>query len=157
VDRLAPGEQLDAARFEGDRAFLVTFHQIDPLWSIDLTNPTAPEVAGPLTLSGYSEYLQPIRADYLLGLGRAVDPATGGAMDLKLSLFDVHDLSRPALVASQTIAPAGAQWTWSDAEWDPHAFGWFPELNVVAIPVQGSEPIPTPAPGTDPSTGQWVP
>jgi hypothetical protein len=157
VDQLAPGEQLDAARFVGDQAFLVTFHQIDPLWSIDLTNPTAPDVAGQLTLSGYSEYLQPIGTDYLLGLGREVDPATEETTDLKLSLFDVHNPSQPVLVASQAIAPDGSQWTWSDAEWDPHAFGWFPELNVVAIPVQGSGPVTTPANGTDPSSDQWMP
>jgi hypothetical protein len=157
VDQLAPGERLDAARFEGNRAFLVTFHQVDPLWSIDLTNPTAPMVAGRLTLPGYSEYLQPIGTDYLLGLGRDVNPATNETTDLKLSLFDVHDLSHPALVASQAIAPDGSQWTWSDAEWDPHAFGWFPELNVVAIPVEGSVPIPAEAPGTNPTFVPWMP
>ena len=155
VDQLAPGESLDAARFEGDRAFLVTFHQVDPLWSIDLTNPTAPKVAGQLTLPGYSEFLQPIGTDDLLGVGREVNPGTGETTDLKLSLFDVHDLSRPVLIASQTIAPDGAQWTWSDAEWDPHALGWFPELNVLAIPVQGWGPVQQVAPGTDPATPEW--
>jgi hypothetical protein len=157
VDQLAPGEQLDAARFEGARAFLVTFHQVDPLWSIDLTNPAAPKVAGQLTLPGYSEFLQPIGTNDLLGIGREVNPATGETTDLKLSLFEVHDLSRPALIASQTIAPDGAQWTWSDAEWDPHALGWFPELNVLAIPVQGFRPVPPLAPEIDPVTVDWRP
>jgi hypothetical protein len=155
VAHLAPGERLDAARFEGDRSFLVTFHQIDPLWSIDLTNPTAPKVAGQLTLPGYSEFLQPIGTNDLMGIGREVNPGTGETTDLKLSLFDVHDLSHPVLIASQAIAPAGVQWTWSNAEWDPHALGWFPELNVLAIPVQGWAPVQPVPPGADPARVDW--
>src|SRR5262249_22227864 len=103
------------------------------------------------------ELLQAIGTDDVLGIGREVNPGTGETTDLKLSLFDVHDLSRPVLIASQTIAPDGAQWIWSDAEWDPHALGWFPELNVLAIPVQGSGPVQPVAPGTNPATIDWRP
>lgn len=156
VDHLAPGESITSARFKGDRAFLVTFRQVDPLWTIDLSNPTAPTVAGKLTMPGFSRFLQPIDDNTLLGIGREVDPGTGETTDLKLSLFDVHDLAHPALIATQAIAPNAAEWTWSDAEWDPHALGWFPELGVVAIPVQGSGPAQPIAPGTDPSTVDWT-
>src|SRR5262249_42927117 len=91
----------------------------------------------------------------LLGIGREVNPGTGETTDLKLSLFDVHDLSHPELIASQAIAPSGIQWTWSDAEWDPHALGWFPELNVLAIPVQGWAPVQPVPPGTGPALVDW--
>jgi hypothetical protein len=69
-----------------------------------------------------------------------VDPTTGRTSGLKLSLFNVRDLSQPSLIASQAIGAPGSEWTWSDAEWDHHAFGYFPELGVVAIPFQGFLP-----------------
>jgi uncharacterized secreted protein with C-terminal beta-propeller domain len=137
VDNITPGEALQSVRFDGDRAYLVTFKQVDPLIAVDLSNPANPQIAGELIVPGYSSYLQPIGKDYLIGIGRDANPDTGQTTDIKLSLFNVHDLSHPSLIASQSIVPVGTQWNWSNAEWDPHAFGWFPELNVLAVPVQG--------------------
>lgn len=148
VEGLAPGESLFAARFEADRAYLITFEQVDPLWAVDLTDATAPKVVGELKVPGFSRFLQPVADGYLLGIGRDVDPATQRTTDLQLSLFDVRDLSRPSLVGTYNIAPSGDGWTWSGAEWDPHAFGWFPELGVVAVPVQG---------GSFSAEGRYVP
>ncbi|MFO0907384.1 MAG: beta-propeller domain-containing protein [Isosphaeraceae bacterium] len=141
IDQLAPGESIYATRFLGDRLFQVTFEQVDPLWAIDLSNPTAPKVAGELKVPGFSRFLQVIDANTLLGIGREVDPITNRTSDLKLSLFNVADLSQPQLIASQAIAPSSTEWTWSDAEWTPHALGWFPELGAIAVPVQGSGPV----------------
>lgn len=152
VDHIAPGESIYATRFEGDRVFMVTFKQVDPVWAIDLSKPASPAVVGKLTMPGFSTFLQPIDANTLLGIGRDADPDTGRTTDLKLALFDVHDLSHPSLIATQTIAPSALQWTWSNAAWDPHALGWFPELGAVAIPVEGYAPIPT---GTDPLLPNW--
>ncbi|MFO0909736.1 MAG: beta-propeller domain-containing protein [Isosphaeraceae bacterium] len=152
VDHLAPGESITGARFEGDRAFVVTFEYTDPLWAIDLSNPTKPTVAGELKLPGYSRFLQPLDGNTLLGVGRDADPKTGMTTDLKLSLFDVHNLANPTLIATQKIDPGTAEWTWSAAEWDPHALGWFPELGVVAVPVSGSLSTTS---STDPGLVDW--
>ena len=127
-------ERLYSARFIGDRGYLVTFRQVDPLFSLDLSDPHAPRLAGELKIPGYSSYLQPMGEDYLLGLGRYADPATGIPQGLQLSLFDVSDLSQPDLLDTYSFS----QELWgghSEAEWDHHAFSYFAAHDTVAVPV----------------------
>ena len=133
LEGLAPSEQVFSARFMGERAFLVTFRRIDPLFAIDLSDPTAPRLAGELKVTGFSDYLQPIDETHLLGIGREADPATGRVGELQISLFDVSDLSNPVLVDRYTFAADDA--SNSEARFDPHAVSWFPETSMLAIPV----------------------
>ena len=110
-----PGEQLYASRFLGDRAYLVTFRQTDPLYIIDLADPANPSIAGELEIEGYSDYLQPIGQDYLLGIGKDAIAATDGWGDgrgalvqgVKLSLFNVSDPAAPTEVQSVLIGQRG--------------------------------------------------
>ena len=110
-----PGEQLYASRFLGDRAYLVTFRQTDPLYIIDLSNPASPSIAGELEIAGYSDYLQPIGRDYLLGIGKDAVAAPNGRGDgrgalvqgVKLSLFDVSDPQNPSEVQSVLVGQRG--------------------------------------------------
>lgn len=110
-----PGEQLYASRYLGDRGYLVTFRQTDPLYVIDFANPEDPKLAGELEIDGYSDYLQPIGQDYLLGIGRDAVPAPDGFGDgfgaliqgVKLSLFNVADASNPFEVQSLVIGERG--------------------------------------------------
>ncbi len=111
---LARGEQLFGTVFTEDRAYLVTFEQVDPLWVVDLSDPAAPRILGELEVPGFSTQ---IVADgpHLLALG--FDPAfDGGAV---VSLFDVADPRRPRLVDREGLGPAGA----GEALWDRKAFG----------------------------------
>lgn len=140
VTGIAPGERIMSARFVDDRVYMVTFEQIDPLFTIDLADPTAPKVLGELKIPGFSRYLQPFGEGYLLGIGRDADPATGRTLGLKVSLFDVRDDSAPKELATYLIDTPADGWSWSDAEWDHHALGFFPELGVIAVPVQSSGP-----------------
>jgi len=133
LEGLAPSEQIFSARFMGERAFLVTFRRIDPLFAIDLSDPTDPQLAGELKVTGFSDYLQPIDDTHLLGIGREADPSTGRVRELQLSLFDVSDLSNPLLVDRYTFALHDA--SDSEARFDPHAVSWFPETRTLAIPV----------------------
>lgn len=133
VTRLAPGERIFAARFLGDRGYVVTFRTVDPLFSIDLSDPSQPKVEGELKIPGFSEYLQPIDEDHLLAIGRDADSMTGVANDLQLSLFDVSDITDPQLVDRYSFE--GGRETVSPAEEDHHAFGYFPEYKALAIPV----------------------
>ena len=71
VGGISPGEQIHAARFIGDRAYLVTFIIVDPLVTLDLSDPANPKVAGELEVPGFSDYLQPIDATHLIVLGQA--------------------------------------------------------------------------------------
>ncbi len=72
IDGIAPGEQLYAARFVGNRGFLVTFQKIDPLFTVDLSDPRNPVLAGELEVPGYSEYIHMIDENHLLTIGKAV-------------------------------------------------------------------------------------
>jgi len=150
---IAPGETIQSVRFMGDKAYLVTFKQVDPLFTIDLSSPTSPKIVGELKIPGFSRYLQPFGDGYIVGIGRDADPETGRTTGLKLSLFDVRDDSNPKELASYRISQPSNGWSWSDAEWDHHALGYFPELGVIAVPVQGYVQAD---PATGPN-GEWVP
>ncbi len=149
LEDLAPGETIHSARFFADEGFVVTFRRIDPLFALDLSDPTDPQVAGVLKIPGYSSYLHPVGEDHLLAIGRDADE-NGRVRGLQVSLFDVSDLSAPTLADQFLIQPAG-EWSWSAAEWDHHAFGFFPEFGVLSIPVSGSVMIPAVDDG-DPNT-----
>lgn len=89
LEGLAPTERIYSSRFIGDTLYLVTFRQVDPLFVIDLSDPSSPEVLGELKVPGFSSYLHPVGDDRLLGIGRENS-------SVKLSLFDVSDPASPA-------------------------------------------------------------
>ncbi|ASJ71335.1 beta-propeller domain-containing protein [Granulosicoccus antarcticus] len=113
-----PGEQLFASRFLGDRSYLVTFRQTDPLYVLDLADPENPLLAGELQINGYSDYLHPIDENYLLGIGRDADPASGAELGIKLSLFDVSNPASPSEIQSVLVGQTG---THSSALYDHRA------------------------------------
>lgn len=93
ITDLAPGEQIYSARFMGDTGYFVTFRNIDPLFSVDLSDPADPKILGELKITGFSEYLHSWSEDLLFGIGREMDPNSGVYKGLKLSMFDVSDLT----------------------------------------------------------------
>lgn len=93
IEGLAEEEQVYSARFMGDTGYFVTFKQIDPLFSVDLSDPHNPKILGELKISGFSEYLHFYDENLLLGIGREVDPDTLSSEGLKLSMFDISDPS----------------------------------------------------------------
>lgn len=126
VDGFASGERIYSVRFDGDRAFVVTFRQVDPLFVFDLSDPTAPAIRGELQVPGYSSYLQVIDENHLLAVGRSTtDFAT------KVALYDISNPDAPVEI-DEDILPS---WTWSIAEWDSKAIGWFASKETLAIPV----------------------
>jgi len=112
-----PGEQLYASRYLGDRGYLVTFRQTDPLYVIDFSNPEDPKLAGELEIDGYSDYLQPIGENFLLGIGKDAVAAPEGFGDgfgaltqgVKLSLFNVADANNPYEVHSIVVGERGTE------------------------------------------------
>ena len=108
VGDIAEGERIWSARFVGDRAYLVTFRNIDPLWVIDLTDPTDPEILGELEVPGVSTYIHPVDANTLLTIGIGPGP-DGLGLDwsvTQVSLFDVSDPTNPVLADSLPLSPA---------------------------------------------------
>lgn len=145
VTGLAPGEQLYSVRFAGDKAYLVTFLRTDPLFVIDLTDPRAPAVEGELVIPGFSNYLQMVGDGLLLGIGQEREPGTWNTR-LKISLFDVSNGGNPSQIDRQ-ILDEHAQWSGSDAQFDPHALLYSPEDGLLVVPVSGG--------GYDAGTGEY--
>jgi hypothetical protein len=130
VTGLGATEQIQAVRFIGDLGYVVTFRQTDPLFVIDLKDPTNPKVAGELKIPGFSSYLHPFGEGYLLGVGQS-GTETGQITGAQLSLFDVRDPSKPTQVAT---LPIGQGFT--EAQYDPHAFLLWEKTGQVVVPVQ---------------------
>jgi hypothetical protein len=124
----ARGETLFATRFDGPRAYVVTYFIVDPLFVLDLSDPTAPKVTGVLEVPGWSTHIEP-RGDRLLALG--VDD-TGGTRRVSMSLFDVRDPAAPGLLDRVSF---GADWSWSSAYEDVKALGVLGDL--ILVPFSG--------------------
>ncbi|MCL2354910.1 MAG: beta-propeller domain-containing protein, partial [Oscillospiraceae bacterium] len=77
VEGIAPGESIYAMRFRGDRGYMVTFVEIDPLFVIDLSDPRNPTVLGELKIPGFSNYLHPFDENHLIGFGQEVELVNG--------------------------------------------------------------------------------
>jgi uncharacterized secreted protein with C-terminal beta-propeller domain len=129
VDGLGKTEQIYSVRFMGDVGYVVTFRQTDPLYTIDLSDPSAPEMMGELKIPGYSAYLHPVGEGLVMGVGQdATD--TGQVLGTQVSIFDVSDLANPERVDTFTLSEG----TNSQVEYDHHAFLYWDGLTV--IPVQ---------------------
>ncbi|MFO0902639.1 MAG: beta-propeller domain-containing protein [Pirellulales bacterium] len=132
TELVAPGESIQSVRFDGETGYVVTFRRIDPLFTVDLSDPTDPTVLGELKIPGFSGYLQVLDDHHVLGIGRA--PGDGWSTLLQVSLFDVSDKTSPQRIGEYTFSPE--VWN-SQAEWDSHALTWMPELGLLALPING--------------------
>lgn len=132
---LAAGERVYAARFLGARAYLVTYRQVDPLFVLDVSDPRDPRVLGYLKIPGVSDYLHPVDATHLIGVGRDDPSGTGRLPGFKLSLFDVADVDHPVEVATYVIGGSPDESAWSEVLSDHKAFLFVPDRGLVVIPV----------------------
>jgi Beta propeller domain len=125
VDDLGVDEEIKSVRWFDDLAIVVTFRQTDPLYAIDLTDPTSPHLLGELKIPGFSEYLHPLGEHRLIGMGQdaTLDGMTRGA---QAALFDVTDLTDPR----QIDVVHYDRNTWAGAAGDPRQFTWLPEQRV---------------------------
>ena len=131
LENIAPGETIQSARFVGDRGFLVTFRQIDPLFTLDVSDPRNPVAVGELKVPGFSTFLLPLSDTELLGFGQDADQ-NGQTKGLQLSLFDVSNFANPILKHHVTIGEPG---TFSEALHNHKAFTYFAAEDVVAFPI----------------------
>ncbi len=129
---LGEGERIFSVRFMGPDAYVVTFRQVDPLYALDLSDPTNPEVLGELKIPGFSSYLHPVGEDRLLGVGQ--DASLEGRVEgLQVSLFDVSDPTDPIRVAQLPLPEDHDpdMYSWSPVENDHRAFLYFEDLAYV--------------------------
>lgn len=130
VGGLGRDEQIYAVRYIGATAYVVTFRQTDPLYVVDLSDPSSPTVAGELKINGYSAYLHPVGDGLLLGVGQDADDE-GRVVGLQVSLFDVSDPANPQRLQQLVVGDG-----YSDAEYDPHAFLWWSPTGTAVLPMQ---------------------
>ncbi|MDP3152322.1 MAG: beta-propeller domain-containing protein [Archangium sp.] len=134
---LAEGERVMSSRMIGDRGFVVTFRQVDPLFTFDLSDPTNPRKIAELKIPGFSTYIHPMDATHLLTIGTYVpEPVNGQQPDwsaraLQLAIFDVTDLAHPVQTHTQLV---GTAYGWSEAANEHKAFNYFAAKKLLAIP-----------------------
>lgn len=134
ISGIAPGENFQSSRFIGNRLYLVTFQQIDPLFVIDIANPKNPKILGELKIPGYSTYLHPYDENRLIGLGYDTKVNQWGGTQnagIKVDLYNVSDVKNPKQEASLTLGDMGSS---SDALWNPKVFVWYKEKNLLLLP-----------------------
>jgi uncharacterized secreted protein with C-terminal beta-propeller domain len=129
VGGLGKGQRIYAVRFIGAVGYVVTFRQVDPLYTLDLRDPARPRVVGELELTGYSSYLAPAADGELIGVGQEATNQ-GRAVGLQVALFDVHDPAHPRRLAQLVKNDFH-----SEAEFDPHAFLYWPTTGTAVLPV----------------------
>ena len=130
VTDLAETERIYAVRFMGPLGFMVTFRQVDPLFTFDLSDPRAPQMLGELKIPGFSTYLHPLDAGHLIGIGQSADEE-GRITGMQLSLFDVSDLANPVQSHVQSLGEG-----YSEALYNHLAFTFYAPRSLLAVPVQ---------------------
>jgi uncharacterized secreted protein with C-terminal beta-propeller domain len=130
VKGMGKGERIYSGRLIGDEGYIVTFRQTDPLYTLDLKDPTNPHIAGELKVNGFSSYIHPIGDGLLLTIGQDAD-ANGRQQGVHLQVFDVKDPSKPSRKFHEKLA-AGS---YSTAQNDHKAFLWDPRTSTFAVPL----------------------
>ena len=138
LTEFAKGEKIYSVRYVGDKAYVVTFKQTDPLFVIDLSNTSNPQILGELKIPGYSTYLHPYDETHLIGFG--YDTKEDGTQittnGLKMVMFDVSDLNNPKELFKINIGDS--KYTYSELLSDHKALLFSKEKNIIAFPIYSS-------------------
>lgn len=135
LEDLAYDEQIKSVRFMGDTGYVVTFRNTDPLFTLDLSDPTNPKALGEIKLPGYSAYLHPIGDGYMVGIGYDGDEQNAKFNTVKVSVFDVTDLRNPKETDTFVIKEAE-----TDVNYEPKAFISSKTMGFIGIPVKHYSP-----------------
>ena len=133
VTGLAEDEYVYSVRFDGDIAYFCTFRSVDPLFTVDLSDPTAPKVLNALKISGFSEYLHRWDDGLLLGFGREADEDSGRTKGLKLVMFDTSDKTDVKAVHTLNLPDVD----YSEVLYNHKAFFIVPEKNIIGFLAEG--------------------
>lgn len=134
LDGLAPGERIYSARFMGEKGYVVTFETVDPLFTIDLSEPTNPTLVGELKIPGFSTYIHPLGDNHLLTIGQHTVANDWGGFNvegIQLTIFDVSDFAAPEQ-AHKVVLEGNA---WSSAVYDSKAFTFHAGSGLLALPL----------------------
>lgn len=134
LEGIAPGEKIYSVRFMGERAYMVTFRQVDPFFVIDLSDATKPTILGYLKIPGYSDYLHPYDKDHIIGFGMDTEEVKNGVVisGMKIALFDVTDVENPTELDKVEIGDRG---TYSELLNNHKALMFSQSNSLMAFPV----------------------
>ena len=130
IGKIAPDEEIYSVRFMGDMAYFVTFRQVDPLFSVDLSNPQKPKIVGSLKIPGFSNYLFPYGENKLLGIGQDADEDTGRLGGIKLSMFDITNPADVKEVSKEIL-----EYNSSDALYSHKNCLVIPDRNIIGFDI----------------------
>lgn len=151
IEDIAPGEKIYSVRYMGNRAYMVTFRKVDPLFVIDLSTPDKPEILGKLKIPGYSDYLHPYDENHIIGFGKdaavvANEEGSWGWVDedntaayyqgMKIAMFDVTDPTNPIEMWKEEIGDRGTE---SELLNNHKALLFSKERNLLAFPIRVAE------------------
>lgn len=149
IEDIAPGERIYSVRFLGNRAYMVTFKTVDPLFVIDVADPKNPKILGKLKIPGYSNYLHPYDENHLMGFGNEVDESIDAdkvhsedavyytaVQGMKVGMFDVTDVNNPKEMFKEVIGTSG---TTSELLYNHKALLFDKEKGLLAFPVTVNE------------------
>jgi uncharacterized secreted protein with C-terminal beta-propeller domain len=129
---MAPGERITSSRFVENKGYVVTFEQVDPLFTLDLTDPLNPTIVGELKIPGFSTYIHPMGPDHLLTIGTHIDENLDWrTRAVKITVFDVSNMAAPREAFTQHV---GSAYGYSEAQWNHKAFNYFPAKKLLAVP-----------------------
>ena len=134
VEDFGIDETIKSVKFSGDMAYVVTYEQTDPLFAIDLSDPTNPTILDEFKILGYSTYMQEWSDSLLLGFGVNADE-NGIETGIKLTMFDNSDPYNLNAVATYTLDRSDDEWLYSEAVWERKALLIAPEKNLIGVPV----------------------
>lgn len=135
IEGLAEDERIYSARFFGDTGYFVTFRQTDPLFAVDLSDPSNPLILSELKVSGFSEYLHFYGEDRLFGLGMEADEETGRQEGMKLSMFDISDPGNVNEISRLHME----DYYYSEALYNHHAILIHPSKNIIGFEMEGMQ------------------
>ena len=133
LEGLAEDERIYSARFIGDTAYFVTFRNVDPLFSVDVSDPKHPVLLGALKIPGFSDYLHPYGENLLLGIGYGA-LETEAVNCVKLTMFDISD---PLKVVEKHTVLLEDYWG-SEACRNHRSALVDGERNLIGLPLEGS-------------------
>ena len=141
IEDIAPGERIFSTRFLGDRLYMVTFRRVDPLFVIDLENPTNPKILGKLKIPGFSDYLHPYDKNHIIGFGKETEETKEGLVlmkGFKMALFDVSDVNNPIQKFVEYIGDRGTD---SELLRNHKALLFDKEKELLAFPIRINEKV----------------